>query len=229
MANQVEPAATSALLSGLASVAVVAANRLVRQRVVEALLADGLTAVDEGSATADVLDAAEETIDVLVMHCEAFGASEAALVGDLRSESPELRLVVVCASTNAKGARKAVDAGVDGVVLDDDIERAVAATVRSALAGQVSVPRALRSSVQKPSLSFREKQILGMVVMGFTNAEIGRRLYLAESTVKSHLSSAFGKLGVRSRSEAAAMILDPNGSLGTGILAITSDLDTPAT
>ena len=62
----------------------------------------------------------------------------------------------------------------------------------------------------------------------FTNSEIGARLFRAESTVKSHLSSAFAKLRVRSRSEAAAMIVDPQGSLGTGILAITSNGETRA-
>jgi hypothetical protein len=66
----------------------------------------------------------------------------------------------------------------------------------------------------------REKQILGMVVMGFTNADIAAELYLAESTVKSHLSSAYPKLGVRSRRQATALILDPTQGLGPGIFAI---------
>jgi DNA-binding NarL/FixJ family response regulator len=61
-----------------------------------------------------------------------------------------------------------------------------------------------------------------MLVRGFTNAEIAARLYLAESTVKSHLSSAYTKLGVRSRRDAATMILDPGQGLGPGILAISA-------
>lgn len=59
-----------------------------------------------------------------------------------------------------------------------------------------------------------------MVVLSFTNGEIAQKLYVSESTVKSHLSSAFAKLGVRSRSAAAEAILDPVNGLGTGILAI---------
>ena len=89
------------------------------------------------------------------------------------------------------------------------------------------MPRINWRQIEPPVLSSREKQILGLVVMGFMNGQIAEQLFLAESTVKSHLSSAFNKLGVRSRSEAAALILDPQGSLGTGILAITSNDWTP--
>jgi DNA-binding NarL/FixJ family response regulator len=69
-------------------------------------------------------------------------------------------------------------------------------------------------------LSSREKQVLGLVVMGYMNSQIAAQLFLAESTVKSHLSSAFDKLGVRSRHEAVARILDPQGGLGVGILTV---------
>jgi DNA-binding NarL/FixJ family response regulator len=80
----------------------------------------------------------------------------------------------------------------------------------------------MRARLQSESLSIREKQVLSMLVMGFTNAEIAAKLFLAESTVKSHLSSAYTKLGVRSRKDAATMILDPVAGLAPGILTITA-------
>ena len=60
-----------------------------------------------------------------------------------------------------------------------------------------------------------------MVVIGLSNREIADQLFLAESTVKSHLFSAFRRLGVRTRGEATALILDRDQGLGSGILTIT--------
>ena len=93
----------------------------------------------------------------------------------------------------------------------DQLEEALAPTVAAVFAGQMVVPRDMRDSVERPSLSTRERQILAMLVIGLTNQEIGAQMFLAESTVKSHLSSAYSKLGVRSRSEAVAVIIDRPG------------------
>jgi DNA-binding NarL/FixJ family response regulator len=74
--------------------------------------------------------------------------------------------------------------------------------------------------VRAQALTTREKQILALVVTGLTNAQIAGTLFLAESTVKSHLSSAFSKLGVSSRYEAASVVLDPERGRGLGIREI---------
>ncbi len=119
----------------------------------------------------------------------------------------------------------ALAAGVDGFVLDDHLELCLSAAILNVTCGQLSVPRTARALVMRPKLSVREKQVLGMVVLGFSNSEIAAKLFLAESTVKSHLSSAFTKLGVRSRNEATAIILDLESGFGTGILAISEAHD----
>src|SRR2546423_11018595 len=133
-------------------------------------------------------------------------------------------MVVVGTFSSARVVREAIDNGADGLVASDELDAALAPTLAAACAGQIAFPRRGRSHVWRPLLSTREKQILGMVVLGFTNGEIARKLVVAESTVKSHLSSSFRKLGVRSRTEASELILDPERGLGTGILAI-SDTD----
>lgn len=111
-------------------------------------------------------------------------------------------------------------------MIAQDVRSALAPTVRAVAAGQLVVPFAGRPAVRPKTLTVRERQIVALVVLGLRNGEIADRLYLAESTVKSHLHSAFGKLGVRSRNQAAAMILDPNSGLGTGILTIPTQSGT---
>jgi DNA-binding NarL/FixJ family response regulator len=174
------------------------------------------------SAEATALDrlAVAAPVAAMVAACDPTTAAVRDELRALRRRSPGVGLLVVLDTGSPSAVRAALRAGADGVALEPEREQVLGPAVRVVAAGQVTVPRAARSQVDRQPLSSREKQVLGLVVMGFTNAEIGARLYLAESTVKSHLSSSFSKLGVRSRKEAVALILDPEEGVGTGILAI---------
>jgi DNA-binding NarL/FixJ family response regulator len=108
--------------------------------------------------------------------------------------------------------------GADGVVLERDLDAALGPAARAAAAGQISVPAELRLSIQRPALSHRERQILGLAVAGLTNAQIASRMFISESTVKTHLSAAFRRLGVHSRREAAALIFSSDGVLRRSVL-----------
>jgi DNA-binding NarL/FixJ family response regulator len=119
--------------------------------------------------------------------------------------------------------RRFVAIGADFIVYEGELDRMLGPALTALRAGLAVLPLELNASRSSPTLSSREKQVLAMVVMGFTNIEIATKLYLAESTVKSHLSSSFRKLGVSSRKDAAARILDPDSGLGPGILAISSN------
>jgi DNA-binding NarL/FixJ family response regulator len=129
-------------------------------------------------------------------------------------------LVIAPTATPNASLRRALLAGAAGIVLEAEIDHALAATAHALLAGQLAVPSALGRQIAPRPLSHREKQILGLVVEGLTNREIADRLYLAESTVKTHLSSAFRKIDARSRSEAVSRIQDPDSGYGFGILSL---------
>lgn len=158
-------------------------------------------------------------VDAIVVFADPWQRADAAALRAV-SEAAAAPVVVVVASSDRRASDAALRAGARGVVLESELERALAATVRAVCCGQLVVPLELSARFATPALSFREKQVLGLVVMGYTNGEIARTLYLAESTVKSHLSSSFEKLGVRSRNEAARLIVDESNGLGTGILTI---------
>ncbi len=138
-----------------------------------------------------------------------------------RSEYPEVPIVLVTSSATPVDARRLLVDGIAGLVLEADLEDALSATVLAVLAGQIAYPAELMPQRLRAALSTREKQILGMVVLGLSNAEIAAKLFVSESTVKSHLSSAFTTMGVRSRREAVSLILDPDAGFGAGILGIT--------
>ena len=137
------------------------------------------------------------------------------------AERPGHPIVVLVDAPDRRIVSAMLDAGADGVALKSDGEERLDLVVRAVAAGSVVVPRTGRKALRRPLLTGREKQILGLLVLGMTNAEIAARLYLSESTVKFHLTSVFGKLEVSSRKEAIDAILDPASGLGTGILGIT--------
>ena len=199
------------------SIAILTARGGIRSRVLGVLEADSTLAVVANVSNLEQLVDAKETPDVIVVDPEPENGGLRAV----RITSPEAVLVAVVSGATSQRLRGALAEGADGVVMLERLEQSLVATIDAARAGQLAVPRELRMSVIRPMLSTREKQVLGMVVMGFSNGEIARQLHLAESTIKSHLSSSFSKLGVRSRNEAAELILDADGGLGTGILAIS--------
>ena len=85
------------------------------------------------------------------------------------------------------------------------LEETLAAAIAAVRAGLTVVPRDHGRQLVRPALSHRERQVLSLMAEGRTNGEIARALILAESTVKCHVSTAYSKLGVGSRREAAAL------------------------
>jgi two-component system response regulator DesR len=167
--------------------------------------------------------------DLIVLGFDRLGRVERDEIARQREDVPDTPLLVVVERADPKTARDALAAGADALVLNDEAGTSLGPAAQAALAGQISLPHSFGDGFRRPSLSRREKQVLGLVVMGLLNAEIAAKLHVTESTVKSHLTSCFAKLGVRTRSEATALILDPESGLGLGVLAIsTSDDDDDA-
>lgn len=158
--------------------------------------------------------------DVVTHVCDPSDPEAAAEVRRLREALPgvAILLVVPGVPVAAPAVRQALSIGADGVVLERDLDRTLTAAVLALASGQLALPRAAHPALQRPQLSYREKQVLTLAISGHTNAEISARLYLAQSTVKSHLSSAYRRLGVTSRREAAALVLDPDAGLGLTVL-----------
>jgi DNA-binding NarL/FixJ family response regulator len=203
------------------SVGVVGDGEGVLRRIRELLELDGLVVTVESLTPGELSgDRLGRVPDVLVVTGSAANPQRVwASVRRLRRRLPTVRTVVVAASVAGHDVRRMIEAGADGLVLERRMDTTLAVAVRAAMAGQVCVPRLSNQLVEAPALSYREKQILALAINGLSNAQIAGRLYLAESTVKSHLSSAFRRLGVRSRREAAAFVLGADESLRRSVLS----------
>jgi DNA-binding NarL/FixJ family response regulator len=193
-----------------APVVAIVADEVFARRLRAALMADGLEPV---AAVTDARDLdTSAAVDVIV---------RAGSRKPVKLRDPGARLLEVVPRTSVARLRGYLAAGAAGLVWEEDADACIASAVRAVAAGQLVLPGEAATLVAKPSLSAREKQVLGLVVIGFSNIDIARKLHVAETTVKSHLTSSFRKLGVRTRSEAATRILDPQTGLGVGILAVT--------
>lgn len=206
------------------SAAIAAKDQELSAQVHRLLVDAGLTVSANALGAAELIAAcADRAPDAVVLAGDVDGPQRPNEIRLLCDGLPHAVVVVVASAADGSGVRSALRSGAVGFALTSRLAPTLAITVRAACAGQLAVPEDLLDHVAPPTFSVREKQVLGMVVLGFMNQEIAARLHLTESTVKSHLSSAFRKLGVRSRQEAAALILDSHSGLGAGILTIPTD------
>lgn len=197
-----------------ARVAVCSRNGVLRKRITSTLarcgheVAVSTDSVDRLLVTWNTADA-----ELVVLACPLEPFTPAREVAVLRADAPDTPLVIVATGFLTGAARRLMRADVQGLLHATELEAALVATVDSVLAQQLCVPASLRDALAQPVFSHREKQVLEFVVNGLTNAEIASRLYLSESTVKSHLASSFRKLGVSSRVEAAKRLFGSDSGL----------------
>ena len=161
-----------------------------------------------------------------LLHWQRATRREVAELEHHRAQHAGPIVAILAEMPSVRGAR-AVAAKLEGSVLAPELERTLVPTLVAVSAGCCVVPRTIRQLVDRPPLSPRERQILAMVVLNFSNGEIARKLFVTESSVKNHLSSAFAKLGVTSRNAATELILDAESGLGPGILRISPEEELP--
>jgi two-component system NarL family response regulator len=201
-------------------VAVVGAEPDLRAHAASLLRSAGLGVSPMATSGAAAALSVEPGAIVLLVHTGTAGERVRA-TQDLIDAQPEALVVVAMPDGTANGPlRRALRGGAAGILFDGELDAKLAITVHAVAAGQLAVPISLRGQIAPRALSYREKQVLRLVVLGLTNRQIAGELFLAESTVKTHLSSAFTKLDADSRADATARILDPESGYGVGILSL---------
>jgi DNA-binding NarL/FixJ family response regulator len=193
-----------------ARVVVVEDHRIVREGLRSQLEAADFSIVAEVETGAKAIEAAEKhRPEVVVLDLRLPDRSGAEVCAEILARVPETAVVVLSAYGDQASVRTAIDAGARAYLLKDAEELDLPSSLRRVLEGEsVLDPRAAaallraRRAPEVPKLSDQELNVLRLAAEGFTNPEIGARLYLSRHTVKEYLSNAMRKLEVTSRVEA---------------------------
>jgi two-component system response regulator NreC len=152
---------------------------------------------------------------VLVLDLNMPGGSSREAIPGMRVEFPETHIVVLTMQEDPAYARDALAAGATGYVLKQAADGELAEAVRRAAAGERYLnPRlGARIAAESPpghpgNLSDREVEVLRLIALGHTTAEIARQLFISGRTVESHRASIHQKLLLSSRAELVRYALD---------------------
>ena len=191
--------------------------------VVRAGLASLLASEDDfeivdmvGTPDDAVARAAEGGVDVVLMDLRFGDQPGIEVAGGVEAtrriralDNPPQVLVVTNYSTDGDVVG-AVSAGAVGYLLKDSSPEDLIAGVRDAARGESVLSKQVASKIMgrmnnpMTALSAREIEVLSLVAQGQSNIEIGKKLFLTEATVKSHMGHVFNKLDVTSRTAAVA-------------------------
>ncbi len=145
---------------------------------------------------------------VLVLDLNMHGDSSLEAIPAIRAESPDTQIVVLTMQEEPAFARHALGAGALGYVLKEAADDELVQAVRRAAVGETYMnPRLGARLASEPppgrpdDLSEREVDVLRLIALGHTNAEIAEQLFLSVRTVETHRAHVQQKLSLSSRAE----------------------------
>ncbi len=153
--------------------------------------------------------------DVLVLDLNMPGGSTLDAIPEIRAEAPDTQIVILTMQDEPAYARGALGAGVMGYVLKEAADAELVEAVKRAAAGDTYLnPRlGARVAAEPPpgppdGLSEREVEVLRMIALGHTNAEVAEHLHRSVRTVETHRAHIQQKLRLGSRSELVRYALE---------------------
>ena len=186
-------------------------HKLIVQSVRRALEDDGgFEIVGEASNGSQVLPLVSQTRpDIVVLDLHMPQVDGLVCLDQIRKRFPETKVVVLSVSTDEqliesvlkRGASAYIVKSVNPIDLPSALRQAFDRTVYHA----IGLPQESESAAKAAGLTERETAILNAVVRGLSNEAIGKEFWVAEQTVKFHLTNIYRKLGVSNRTEAARL------------------------
>lgn len=178
---------------------------------------DGIDVVGEAADTAEALEKVRLlTPDVIVLDLELGESHGVEALRAIRSVAQANAVVIYTSFVDAERVSEAVDLGFKGYLTKEADPKELAKTIRIVHAGGTVLDPLVASKLMtkvhdqgKPvppapdrTLTVRERDILAELMTGRSNRDIAKRLFISERTVKFHITSIFGKLRAKNRTEA---------------------------
>ncbi|MFM9026320.1 MAG: response regulator [Planctomycetaceae bacterium] len=129
----------------------------------------------------------------------------------IRRLAPEVKILMLTSSESAADAARAIEAGASAYLTKRVAHEEIVTVIRRVHAGQKSIQIGVQPAASPPRpelLSQRELEVLRQMRLGITNLQIGRRLGIAERTVKAHVTAILTKLNTSDRAGAVARGFD---------------------
>lgn len=170
---------------------------------------DDVEVVAEASDLATVVShVGRHRPNVLVADLRLPTGSSIDAIRKLRAQAPDTEVVVLTMDESPLFAQHAMDAGAIGYVLKDRADSELLTAIRCAANGEEYVSArvatgldALRKAVDRDSLTPREIEVVRLVALGLTSAEIAVKLRLSRRTVETHRARILDELGLSTRAE----------------------------
>jgi DNA-binding NarL/FixJ family response regulator len=203
-------------VSGVIRVLVADDHAVVRAGIVALLSAEpGIEVVGEAVDGEQAVELALALLpDLVVMDVRMPRLTGDAATARIRERTDTVRVLVLTTYESDASILSAIEAGASGYLLKAAPADELIAGVRSVAAGEVALSPAIAAQLvarmREPApavLTPRETEVLRLVADGLSNRAIGERLFLGESTVKTHLLRTFEKLGVNDRTRAVTLAM----------------------
>jgi len=184
-------------------------HTVVRQGLTALLnLSDDIQVVAEAADGIEaILRFEEHQPDITLVDLRLPGISGVDVIERVRSKSPHARFIVLTTYAGDEDIYRALKAGARAYLLKGMSREDLIDTIRAVHAGKSHIPpviaEKLAERMQTEGLTPRELDVLEHIVSGRSNKEIAADLDVSEATVKSHVNSLLGKMGVTDRTQAA--------------------------
>ena len=174
-----------------------------------------LTVVAEAENGEDAVRlAAEKQPDVIVMDLMMPKLDGAQATAQIVAANPEAKVIILTTFGGSIDVKRALDAGAKSALVKATSQQDLMDAIRRTAAGESvicsEIGNTIEADADTASLSDRQLEILTYVAKGLNNREIAEMVNVSRDCIKAHLKTIFAKLGVASRSEAAALAVNRN-------------------